>query len=252
MARTAPINLIADANGNLFGTTEAGGANGAGTVFELVNTGTVSSPSYASTPTTLVTFNGSNGAIPFAGVIVDANGDLFGTTISGGANNDGTVFELVNIGTVSSPSYASTPTTLVTFNGSNGAIPFAGLIADAKGDLFGIADFGGPGGGGTVFELVNTGTVSSPSYASTPTTLVSFDFFHARPVPSLIANANGDLFGTIPGGTNNDGIVFEITGSGFVVAPVMTDAILNSNGSTTFKGTAIPGSAGPAAARRRA
>ena len=72
--------LIADANGDLFGTTDAGGANGDGTVFEIKNTGTVAAPVYASAPTTLVSFNGSNGADPDAGLIADANGDLFGTT----------------------------------------------------------------------------------------------------------------------------------------------------------------------------
>ena len=122
--------LIADANGDLFGTTAGGGANGHGTVFELVN----NSGTY--TLTTLLSFNGSNGTVPFAGLIADANGDLFGTTEGGGANNDGTVFELVN----NSGTY--TPTTLLSFNGSNGADPIAGLIADANGDLFGTTDGG--------------------------------------------------------------------------------------------------------------
>ena len=49
---------------------------------------------YASTPTTLVSFNGTDGAIPHAGLIADADGDLFGTTYTGGANGDGTVFEI--------------------------------------------------------------------------------------------------------------------------------------------------------------
>ena len=81
-------SLIADANGDLFGTTESGGASGDGTVFEIVNNGTLSAPSYASTPTILVSFNGSNGAYPLGSLIADANGDLFGTT-SGGGHADG-------------------------------------------------------------------------------------------------------------------------------------------------------------------
>ena len=59
-------------------------------------------------------------ANPVAGLIADANGDLFGTTDEGGANSDGTVFEIENTGTVAAPVYASAPTTLVSFNGSNG------------------------------------------------------------------------------------------------------------------------------------
>ena len=53
--------------------------------------------------TTLFSFNGSNGANPYAGLTVDANGNLFGTTFNGGANNDGTVFEIQNIGTLAAP-----------------------------------------------------------------------------------------------------------------------------------------------------
>jgi uncharacterized repeat protein (TIGR03803 family) len=86
----------------------------------------------------LVSFNLSNGASPDAELIADSNGDLFGTTGSGGgANGNGTVFEIRNTGTVAAPVYASAPTTLVSFNGSNGSQPRAGLIVDAKGDLLG-------------------------------------------------------------------------------------------------------------------
>jgi uncharacterized repeat protein (TIGR03803 family) len=80
--------LIADAAGNLFGTTSTGGANGWGTVFEMVNNG---GGNYMQT--TLASFDlSSNGANPYAGLIADASGDLFGTTQSGGANGWGTVF----------------------------------------------------------------------------------------------------------------------------------------------------------------
>ena len=67
------------------------------------------------TPITLVSFNGTDGAFPEAGLIADAAGDLFGTTEYDGANNDGTVFELVNNG-----GGRYTPITLVSFNGTNG------------------------------------------------------------------------------------------------------------------------------------
>jgi uncharacterized repeat protein (TIGR03803 family) len=86
--------LIADAAGDLFGTTEMGGANGDGTVFEIAKTG----EGYLSTPATLKSFNGANGANPYAGLVADAAGDLFGTTETGGANSDGTAFELTGAG----------------------------------------------------------------------------------------------------------------------------------------------------------
>src|SRR5262249_56847715 len=70
--------------------------------------------------TTLVNFSGTNGAFPFYGsLIADAHGDLFGTTVRGGANNEGTVFDI----TKTANGYASTPTTLVNFNFSPTAQP---------------------------------------------------------------------------------------------------------------------------------
>jgi uncharacterized repeat protein (TIGR03803 family) len=190
--------------------------------------------------TTLVNFSGSNGAEPFAGLIADASGDLFGTTTSGGANNEGTVFEIQNTGTVAAPVYASPPTTLVSFNGSNGGYPSAGLIADASGDLFGTTSGGGANGLGTVFEIQNTGTVAAPVYASAPTTLVSFNGSNgAGPdVAGLIADANGDLFGTTQRGgvegANGLGTVFEIQNTGTVAAPVYASSsttLVSFNGS---------------------
>jgi uncharacterized repeat protein (TIGR03803 family) len=83
--------LIADAKGNLYGTTEFGGAdcdgtgNGCGTVFKLTPKGK---------ETVLYSFDGSGGANPRGGLIVDAKGNLYGTTYVGGAHNRGTVFEL--------------------------------------------------------------------------------------------------------------------------------------------------------------
>ena len=89
---------------------------------------------------TLVSFSvdasgtpGINGAEPLGDLITDSHGDLFGTTSEGGAGGDGTVFEIVK----TLAGYASTPTTLVSFDGEDGSTPEAGLLADAKGDLFG-------------------------------------------------------------------------------------------------------------------
>ena len=157
--------LITDAAGNLFGTTLNGGASEVGTVFEIAKT---AAGGYATTPTTLVSFNGGDGANPAAGLIADAGGNLFGTTGSGGASGYGTVFEIAKTAV---GGYATTPTTLVSFNGGDGANPQAGLITDAAGDLFGTTGSGGASGNGTVFEIAK----SVAGYASTPTTLVSFN-----------------------------------------------------------------------------
>ena len=204
--------LIADAGGDLFGTTTVGG--GSGTVFELVNHG---GGNY--TPTTLLSF----GSV--AGLIADAAGDLFGTTTVGGGS--GTVFELVNHG---GGNY--TPTTLLSFNQKNGASPVAGLIADAAGDLFGTTLGGGADGPGTVFELVNHG---GGNY--TPTTLLSFDQTNgAYPRAGLIADAAGDLFGTTQsGGASGDGTVFELVNhGGGNYTPTTLLSFNYTNGATPF------------------
>jgi uncharacterized repeat protein (TIGR03803 family) len=155
--------LITDAAGDLFGTTFTGGADGDGTIFELVKNGT---GGYARFVTTLVNFDGNNGSGPLSGLIMDAAGDLFGTTFGGGSNDAGTLFEVAKTG----GNYASTPTTLVSFSGSNGEGPIAGLLADAAGDLFGTTTGGGANGDGTVFELTGAG-------------------FHVTPRPSGLALA---------------------------------------------------------------
>ena len=216
-------SVIADANGNLFGTNFFGGAGGAGTVFEIVNTAGV----YASTPTTLVTFNGPNGGYPHGSLTADESGSLFGTTSDGGSAGDGTVFEIVDTAGV----YASAATTLVTFAGNNGSAPVGTVIADVNGNLFGTTSSGGAEGDGTVFEIANTTGV----YASTATTLVTFDGTSgSAPSGSLIADANGDLFGTTSsGGAEGDGTVFEIVkiAGVYASAPITLVTFNGSNGS---------------------
>ncbi len=149
--------LVADAAGNLFGTTLFGGTSNLGTVFEIART----DAGYANTPTTLVSFNGANGAVPESALILDAAGNLFGTTSSGGPPVlfYGTAFKIAKTAT----GYADTPTTLVSFDGWNGAAPRGGLIANAAGDLFGTTAgiFGTLYPNGTLFELTNAGFVTA-------------------------------------------------------------------------------------------
>ena len=200
-------SLIIDAAGDLFGTTQDGGANEVGTVFEIIR---YPNGLYDGKPVTLVSFTGADGNDPQGDLITDAAGDLFGTTLAGGTDGDGTVFEIVKQGGF----YATTPTTLVNFTGADGQAPAGSLIADAAGDLFGTTDEGGANGLGTVFEIAKT----DGGYASAPTVLVNFTGPGGEyPYGSLIADAAGNLFGTAQsGGANGEGTVFEITHSGFV------------------------------------
>lgn len=184
--------LVADAAGNLYGTTSDGGANSDGTVFE------VSASNH--TLTTLASFDGIRGANPYAGLTVDASGNLYGTTFNGGANDDGTVFEV--------SAARHTLTTLASFNGTNGMHPRGGLVVDAAGNLFGTANGGGASNDGTVFE------VSAADHAITA--LASFGSPNGvTPGAGLVADAAGNVYGTTTkGGANDDGTVFEVSAAG--------------------------------------
>jgi uncharacterized repeat protein (TIGR03803 family) len=145
--------LAFDARGNLYGTTDEGGANQWGTVFEI--------PAGTNTVKTLASFNGSKNGDSSDGVICDANGDLFGTCGLGGnsyyIDGGGTAFELAAGSNVITP--------LVDFDGTNGEFPSSGLILDASGNLYGTTGggLGGAGNYGTIFEL-------SPIYLPDPAT----------------------------------------------------------------------------------
>ncbi len=197
-----------------------------------------------STLTAVASFDG-DGVNPAGGALAtDADGDLFGATINGGPDRDGTLFEIA----VTPSGYASTPTTLVNFDGSDGAEPSGGLIADADGDLFGTTISGGADGEGTLFELAKM----PGGYASTPVTLLSFNVSDgASPYGSLIADANGDLFGTTYDGgpTSNGapdgyGTVFELakTASGYASTPITLALFDIGNGSNPGGGLTMDAS----------
>jgi uncharacterized repeat protein (TIGR03803 family) len=96
------------------------------------------------TLTTLASFDyDTNGASPYAGLITDAAGNFYGTTHDGGAGNSGTVFKMANDAN-------HTLSALATFNGTNGAGPYAGLASDAAGNLYGTTYAGGASGNGTL------------------------------------------------------------------------------------------------------
>src|ERR1019366_2578878 len=205
---TPYAGLIFDAAGNLYGTTQYGGTYGVGTVFELTPAGGGSW-----TEKVLYSFNhnGADGGVPAAGLIFDAAGNLYGTTVNGGTGSNcvlgcGTVFELT-------PAAGGgwTEQVLHSFNnnGADGSTPFAGLIFDAAGNLYGTTFAGGTYGYGTVFEL-------TPAAGGGWTETVLHNFGNGTdgtaPYAGLIFDAAGNLYGTtFVGGTYGYGTVFEVT-----------------------------------------
>jgi uncharacterized repeat protein (TIGR03803 family) len=134
-------SLISDGEGNLYGTTSAGGNGtlgvGNGVVFKLNLLSAIE--------TVLYTFHGSDGSAPMGALVRDSEGNLYGTTQLGGAFGSGTVFMLNTLGDLS---------TLHSFTGGNdGASPFAGLVLDGTGNLWGVTTNGGSAGYGTLFEI---------------------------------------------------------------------------------------------------
>ena len=183
--------LIQATDGNLYGTTSAGGVNGTGTVFQITTAGTL---------TTLYNFTGgADGATPEAGLVQGSDGNFYGTTLLSGTNSLGTVFQITPNGVFAS---------LHSFNGPDGSYPLATLVQGADGNFYGTTSAGGANGTGTVFQISSAGAL---------TTLYNFTggADGATPKAGLALGRDGNFYGTtFLGGTNNDGTVFQITPAG--------------------------------------
>jgi uncharacterized repeat protein (TIGR03803 family) len=249
---SAPTGLVLETNGNLYGTTLAGGANpcgsgeGCGTVFGFTSAGTLftldnfsasgpagSNPEggltlgpdgstfygttsegwvasnefgtvFKITPTGTLTvlhaFDNTDGAYPAGALVVGTNGNLYGTTSTGGSDGAGTVFEITPEGTL---------TTLHAFNETDGSDPNGGLVQAADGNFYGTTYEGGRYGEGTVFVISPGGRVFQTLYdftggsdGGTPT--------------ALVLGADGNLYGATSGDGQGDsyGTLFEITPAG--------------------------------------
>ena len=197
-------DLIMDDAGNIYGTTNYGGGKGdcngnnCGTVFKFTKGGAMK---------ILHAFTGGkDGGYPNAPVIIDELGNLYGTTETGGntalcGSGCGVVFKLDPSGK---------ETVLHAFSGTDGRLPLAGLVRDAKGNFYGTTDGGGTADAGVVFKLTPKGKES---------VLHNFnlDAEHGgvNPLGSLIMDAKGDLYGTTAsGGLTNNGVVYKMTQKG--------------------------------------
>jgi uncharacterized repeat protein (TIGR03803 family) len=196
----APLGgLVMDAAGNLYGTNSGGGNYHAGTVFEL----TPNQNHTAWAQTTLYNFcsqsNCADGDSPYAGLIMDTAGNLYGTTNSGGAYERGTVFRLAPSanGWTQSVLYSFCPQ-----GGScpDGSLPQAGLVMDEAGNLYGR--YGG-NGSGVAFQL----TLNEKTTTWTERVLHTFS---DEPTAPLIVDGAGNLYGTTTGASGS-GTVFRLS-----------------------------------------
>jgi uncharacterized repeat protein (TIGR03803 family) len=219
--------LMLGTNGLYYGTTFRGGTNDAGTVFKMTADGTL---------TTLLSLTSANanGNNPPDGLVLGADGNLYGVNYSGGTYGAGTIFKLTHNGifsfitslgaasvarlvqgtngnfydttatTVFQATTAGALNTLFTFNG-NGANPTAGLVQGTDGNFYGTTEYGGAGGCGTMFQVSPSGAFSS---------LFSFDVNGTNgssPDAELVQSAGSGFYGTSSrGGSSGGGNIFQI------------------------------------------
>ena len=202
-----PNGLTIDSNGNLYGTTSQGGANNTGVVFEL-------SPGAGGVWTETILHNfgpssGPDGTTPLSGVILDAAGNLYGTTSTGGPNfGDGTAYELSpGAGGVWTETFLHT----FTYVDAAGSGPTSRLVFDAKGNLYGMTPASGGADAGAVFKLAPQG-----AGVWTASILYTFGITNTtdaiNPVGALVFDGSGNLYGASnSGGINSEGLVFKLS-----------------------------------------
>jgi len=191
------VSLVQGRDGNYYGTTGSGGANGDGAVFKITPGGTL---------TTLYSFcpqsGCTDGAVPYAGLALGTDGNFYGTTYEYGANSGGTVFKITPAGKL---------TTLHSFCSqsgcTDGAYPWAALVQGTDGNFYGTTDEFYANAYGTVFKITPKGKL---------TTLHSFDGTDgAYPTAALVQATNGNFYGTTYyGGAMGVGTIFKITAGG--------------------------------------
>jgi uncharacterized repeat protein (TIGR03803 family) len=221
-------SLMQGSNGTLYGTTYEGGAYNRGTAYEITPTGKFKTiHSFCAEPECV------DGDGPLAGLVEDANGNLYGTTFYGGGNSLGTVFEITA---------ANQFILLHSFDNTDGAYPSSALFSANDGNLYGTT-LSDSTGGGTIFQITAAGKFNSIYTFCT--------CMGAGPFYALLQATDGIFYGTTSGGgASNDGTIFSFsTGLAPLVEPVPIAAkvgarviILGNNlaGSTavSFNGTA--------------
>lgn len=193
-------SLVFDGEGNLYGTTSAGGASGDGVAYQLTP-----KPDGSWRERILHSFAGRPGKTPVAGLVFDRAGNLYGMTLAGGSADAGIVFKL----TPGSNGKWMYNVLHVFSGGKDGANPWGSLVLDAAGTLYGTTTAGGAYGGGNVFKLI---LGSDGKWTERVLHQFTGGTDGWNPYAGVILDAAGNIYGTTySGGTDGAGVVFEIT-----------------------------------------
>jgi uncharacterized protein (TIGR03437 family) len=262
-ASADPSALIQADDGNFYETAENETSEGFGTIFKITPAGSLttlatlnffSPPSISAliqatdgnfygtdsfgaivkiTPggmlTTLHAFNGTDGGMPFAALIQAADGNLYGTT--GGGDTAGVLY-----GTVFKITLAGELTTLYSFGGNDGSLPYGALVQASDGNFYGTTLRGGANAAGTIFRITSAGTLTTLySFCSEPNCADG-----SAPYAGLVKATDGNLYGTTAaGGADDSGTVFKVTLASTPPAIGQTGGVLNG---ASFQAGIVPGS----------
>jgi uncharacterized repeat protein (TIGR03803 family) len=190
------FSLVLGGDGNFYGTSAEGGTNSAGAVFRVTPSGVV-------TALTSFAFD-TNGAAPSGSLTLGPDGELYGTTSSGGAIGAGTIFKITTRGAL---------TTLHSFQNTEGFVHQAALTVGPDGNIYGTSRDGGSADMGSVFRITTNGAFATvASFMGTNGTI---------PMSQLTVGRDGQLYGTTQlGGSANLGTVFKVSTNGTLTTVV--------------------------------
>nr|WP_317046582.1 choice-of-anchor tandem repeat GloVer-containing protein [Adhaeribacter arboris] len=187
-----PTGTLIQSAGNFYGMTSRGGANSYGTIFKISSGGSFTVLKHLD--------NTKTGSYPNGSLVQGADGNFYGTTYQGGANNYGTIFKITPSGTL---------TVLRNFDNINdGRYPLSTLVKGIDNNFYGTSQQGGLFNSGTIFKITPGGTF---------TVLHNLDYVNdgGQPKGSLVQGSDGSFYGLTPeGGFFNSGTIFKISSSG--------------------------------------
>ena len=222
--------LVQGTDGDFYGTTYNGGTYGYGAVFKITAAGKLTTL-YSFCPGEICT----DGQYPNAGLVQATNGNLYGTTLYGGPNGDGNIFEITPAGKLTSI-YLFCPKVSICPDGS---APYAGLVQAANGRLYGATTAGGignceQGGCGTIFEITLSGTLTTLYSFCSVVNSQGYCADGSAPFSGPVQAANGNFYGTTEaGGAYNQGTFFEMTPSGKLTTLYSFCAQVDGSGNCT-------------------